>query len=79
MTEDEMVGWHHQLNGHEFARALGDGERHGDLVCCGPWGWKESDKTDRLSNSKGLEGSLCIEFWPSLLLALSFLELSPQF
>ena len=38
MTEDEMVGWHHQLNGHEFEQALGDGEGQGSLVCCSPWG-----------------------------------------
>ena len=74
-----MVGWPHQLNGHEFEQALGDGEGHGDLVCCSPWGWKESDKTNRLNSNKGLEGSLCTEFWPSLLLALSILEVPPQF
>ena len=34
MTEDEMVGWHHRLNGHEFEQALGDGDRQGSLVCC---------------------------------------------
>ena len=45
MTEDEMVGWYHQLNGHEFEQALGDGDGQGSLVCCGPWGHKESDKT----------------------------------
>ena len=45
MTEDEMVGWHHWLNGHEFEQALGDGEGHGGLVCCSPWGRKESDMT----------------------------------
>ena len=38
--EDEMVGWHHQLNGHEFEQALGDGEGQGSLACCGPWGSK---------------------------------------
>ena len=38
MTEDEMVGWHHQLTGHEFEQALGDGEGQGSLVCCSPWG-----------------------------------------
>ena len=38
MTEDEMVGWHHQLNGHEFEQALGDGEGNGSLACCSPWG-----------------------------------------
>ena len=37
-TEDEMVGWHHRLNRHEFEQALGDGEGQGSLVCCSPWG-----------------------------------------
>ena len=44
MTEDEVVGWHHQLNGHEFEQALED--RQGSLAYCGPWGHKESDTTD---------------------------------
>ena len=51
MTEDEMAGWHHRLDGHEFAQALGDGERQGSLACCSPWGRKELDKTERLNNS----------------------------
>ena len=38
MTEDEMVGWHHQLNGHEFEKFPGDGEGQGSLACCSPWG-----------------------------------------
>ena len=38
MTEDEMVGWHHRLNGHEFEQTLGDGEGQGGLACCSPWG-----------------------------------------
>ena len=38
MTEDEMVGWHHQLNGHDFDQILGDGEGQGSLVCFSPWG-----------------------------------------
>ena len=42
MTEDEMVGWHHWLNGHEFGRALGVDDGLGGLTCCGPWGRKES-------------------------------------
>ena len=46
MTEDEMVGWHHQLNGHEFEQALGVGDGHGSLAYCSPWVLKESDKTD---------------------------------
>ena len=40
-TEDEMVGWHHPLNGHEFEQALRDGEGQGSLECCNPWGLKE--------------------------------------
>ena len=49
MTEDEMVGWHHQLNGHEFEQALGVGDGEGILVCCSPWGHKVSDMTERLN------------------------------
>ena len=44
-TEDEMVGWHHRLNGHEFEQAPGDGEEQGRQRCCSPWGQKELDKT----------------------------------
>ena len=51
-TEDEMVGWHHQLNGHEFEQALGEGEKQGSLACCSPRGRKESDKTEWLNNNK---------------------------
>ena len=45
MTEDEMVGWHHRLNGHEFEQTLGDGGRQKSLVCCSPWGCKKSEVT----------------------------------
>ena len=45
MTEDEMVGWHHQLDGHEFEQILGDSGRHKSLACCSPWGRKELDMT----------------------------------
>ena len=38
VAEDEMVGWHHQLDGHEFEQTLGDGEGRGNLACCSPWG-----------------------------------------
>ena len=48
-TEDEMVGWHHQLSGYEFEQALGVGDRQGSLACCSPWGCKESDMTGRLN------------------------------
>ena len=47
-TEDEMAGWHHQLDGHEFGWTLGDGDGQGGLVCCNSWGRKESDMTERL-------------------------------
>ena len=50
-TEDQMVGWHDQLNEHEFEQALGDGEGQGSLVCCSPWGCKELDTTEQLNNS----------------------------
>ena len=50
-TEDEMVGWHYWHNGHEYEQALGDGEGQGSLVCCSPWGRKESDTTEPLNNS----------------------------
>ena len=50
-TEDEMVGWHYWLNGHEFDQALGDGEGQGSLACCSPQGCKESDMTERLINN----------------------------
>ena len=46
MTEDEMVGWHQQLNGHEFEQAPGIGDGHRGLVCCGPCRCKESDMTE---------------------------------
>ena len=49
MTEDEMVGWYHQLNGHEFEQALGVGDGQGSLACCSPWGHKESDTTEQLN------------------------------
>ena len=45
MTEDEMVGWHHRLNGHEFEQALGVGAGQGSLVCCSPWGCRELHMT----------------------------------
>ena len=51
MTEDEMVGWHHQLNGHQFEQALGDGEGPESLACCSPWNCKELDPTETLNNS----------------------------
>ena len=49
MTEDEMVGWHHGLNGHEFEQALGVGDGQGSPACCSAWGHKESDTTETLN------------------------------
>ena len=49
-----MVGWHHQLNGHEFEQALGVGDRQGGLACCGPWVGNESDTTEPLNNNKSV-------------------------
>ena len=49
MTEDEMVGWNHQLNGHEFEQAPVVGDGPGSLGCCGPWRRKELDTTERLN------------------------------
>ena len=51
MTEDEMVGWHHQLIGHEFEQVLGVSKGQGRLACCGPWSHQESDTTEQLNNN----------------------------
>ena len=59
MTEDEMVGWHHRLNGHEFEQALGVGDGQGSLECCSPWGRKELDITGLLNWTEHLNG----RFW----------------
>ena len=48
MTEDEMAGWHHRHDGHEFEKTLGVGDGQGSLACCSPWGCKESDLTEQL-------------------------------
>ena len=50
MTEDEIVGWHYQFEGHEFEQALGVGDGQGSLVCCSPRGCKELDTTERLNS-----------------------------
>ena len=49
MSEDEMVGWHHQLDGYEFGKAPGVDDRQGSLACCSPWGRKELDMTEQLN------------------------------
>ena len=58
--EDEMIGWRHCLNGHEFEQALGDREGHGSLACCSSWGHKKSDLTEQLNdNNKACK----LSFW----------------
>ena len=52
MTEDEVVGWHHRLNGPGFGRTPGVGDGQGGLVCCSSWGCKESDTTERLDSTE---------------------------
>ena len=59
MTEDEMVGWHHQCNGHEFEWTPGVGDGQGGLLCCAPWGRKELDTTERLYWTE-LKARLCL-------------------
>jgi len=51
-AEDDMAGWHHQLNGHAFEQTLGDSEGQGRLACCSPWGHKELDKTEGLNDRR---------------------------
>ena len=53
-----MVGWHHQLNGHEFEQAPEDGEGQGGLVCCSPWTHKKLDMTEQLNNRTNTYNSL---------------------
>ena len=74
-TEDEMAGWHHRLDGHEFEQTLRDSEGQGSLACCSPWGHKESDTNELLNNNnikffqqksraQGQEGQVCY-YWGS--------------
>ena len=65
MTEDEMVGWHHCLNGHGFGWTLGVGDGQGGLACCGSWGRKESDRTERQNwtDGKGWKEQIVNKHW----------------
>ena len=58
MTEDEMVGWHHPLNEHEFEQALRDDEGQRNPVCCSPWGCNESERTEQLKNNSSVNQGL---------------------
>ena len=57
-TEDEMVGWHHWLDGHEFEQALRVGDGQGSLLCCSPWGHKESDTTEQLNWTESMNDTM---------------------
>ena len=61
-TEDEVVGWHHWLDGHEFEQVLGIGDGQGSLACCSPWGRKESDTTERLNWTELKWSHWCLHF-----------------
>ena len=58
MAEDEMVGWYHRLDGHEFEQAPGVGDGQGSLACCSPWGRKQLDTTERLNWLYSLDATL---------------------
>ena len=79
MTENEMVGWYHRLNGHEFEKAPGDGEGQGSMVCCRPWVLKESDTTEQLNNKSYPDKILqcCIIIVTQMLFLNYFLVISP--
>ena len=60
MTEDEIVGWRHQLNGHEFEQTPGGSEGQVSLACCSPWGHKDPNMTQRLNNNNCISAVLVI-------------------
>ena len=65
MTQDEMAGWHHQLDAHEFGWPLGVGDGQGGLACCDSWGGKELDTTERLNWTElKLRNLCCHVMWP---------------
>ena len=74
MTEDERVGWHHRLNGHEFEHTLGSDEGQGSLVCCSPWSHKELDTAEPLNNKMASlhRQDLCISTFRICFLSVMF-------
>ena len=66
-TEDKLVGWHHQLNAHEFEQAPGDGEGQGSLLCCSPWSCKELDMAEGLTTATNLILPFNFTIWRDLL------------
>ena len=74
MTEDEMVGWYHRFNGHEFEQGPGIGDGQGSLACCSPWGHKELDMTERLNwTEKTINSNRYFSYF------ITFLSTSVQF
>ena len=69
-----MVEWHHQFNGHEFEQVPGDGEGQGSLVCCSPWGCKESDTTERLNSNNNIGYTFQVYFILPFSLRMSFFQ-----
>ena len=63
ITEDEMAGWHHRLDGHEFEWTPGVGDGQGGLACCDSWGHKKSDMTEQLNWTELLNTIMCIEIY----------------
>ena len=74
-TEDEVVGWHHQLNAHEFEQTLGDRKGQGGLACCSACGRKESDTTEELNRLRLSEGETTVDV--TELVRGGFLDLNP--
>ena len=83
MTEDEIVGWHHRLNGHGFGWTLGVGDGQGDLACCSSWGHKESDMTEQLNwilkFVSGITGFLLISTWTGFKNSIFRLQIKMKF
>ena len=73
VTEDEIVRWHHQLNGHGSEQTPGDNEGQGSLACCSPWGRKESDTTEQLNNINSPQVFLILYFNSSIFLFISLI------
>ena len=79
MTEDEMVGWHHRLSGHDFEQTAGDSEGQGSMVCYSPWGCKESDMTEQLNNRLIVQViPACDSCNPAFLMIFSAYKLNKQ-
>ena len=75
MTEDERVGWHQRLDGHDFEQAPGDGAEQGSLTCCSPWGCKELDTTEQLNNIFHIISNFLVFWVPSGSISLGSLVL----